>query len=102
MTKRVRPLKRRDFMRASAAAVATVAAAGSLPEARAETLGSAANQDLPPYVGAGATAPVRPFTLRQVSLGTGLFQEKRDRMKNFIRSYDERRFLVLFNNNAGR
>ena len=57
---------------------------------------------LPGYVGAGSTAPVRPFLLSDVRLGSGLFQEKRDRMKNFIREFDERRFLVLFNRNAGR
>lgn len=53
-------------------------------------------------VGPGATAPVRPFRLDQVRLGEGLMQEKRDRAKDFIRTYDERRFLVLFNNVAGR
>ncbi|KAI0876475.1 hypothetical protein GGS24DRAFT_227710 [Hypoxylon argillaceum] len=53
-------------------------------------------------LGPGATAPVRPFRLDQVSLGNGLMQEKRDRIKAFIRSYDERKFLVLFNNQAGR
>lgn len=53
-------------------------------------------------VGPGATAPVRPFRLDQVRLGEGLMQEKRDRVKDFIRTYDERRFLVLFNNVAGR
>ncbi|MGN9911340.1 beta-L-arabinofuranosidase domain-containing protein [Phytohabitans sp. LJ34] len=52
--------------------------------------------------GPGGTAPVRPFSLAQVRLGSGLLQEKRDRVKNFLRSYDERRFLVLFNNQAGR
>lgn len=52
--------------------------------------------------GPGGTAPVRPFRLDQVRLGDGLLQEKRDLIKNFIRSYDERRFLVLFNNVAGR
>lgn len=97
-----KPLRRRDFMRASVA-VASVAAAGSLPaRAEADAGNRVLAQDLPPYVGAGAAAPIRPFTLRQVSLGNGLFQEKRDRMKNFIRSYDQRRFLVLFNNIAGR
>ena len=53
-------------------------------------------------VGTGATAPVRPFRLDQVRLGQGLLQEKRDRVKDFIRTYDERRFLVLFNNVVGR
>lgn len=52
--------------------------------------------------GPGATAPVRPFRLDQVRLGGGLLQEKRDRVKDFVRTYDERRFLVLFNNEAGR
>ncbi|KAJ4364853.1 hypothetical protein N0V95_000602 [Ascochyta clinopodiicola] len=53
-------------------------------------------------VGPGATAPVRPFRLDQVRLGEGLLQEKRDRVKSFVRTYDERRFLVLFNEVAGR
>ncbi|KAF2994362.1 hypothetical protein E8E13_001229 [Curvularia kusanoi] len=53
-------------------------------------------------VGPGATAPVRPFKLDQVHLEDGLLQEKRDLIKNFIRNYDERRFLVLFNKVAGR
>ncbi|TGJ87665.1 hypothetical protein E0Z10_g1097 [Xylaria hypoxylon] len=53
-------------------------------------------------LGPGATAPVRPFALNQVQLGHGLLQEKRDRVKSFLRLYDERKFLVLFNNQAGR
>ncbi|KAH7369305.1 acetyl-CoA carboxylase [Plectosphaerella cucumerina] len=52
--------------------------------------------------GPGGTAPVRPFRLDQVRLGGGLLQEKRDRMKNFVREFDEQRFLILFNNQAGR
>ncbi|MDI5979824.1 beta-L-arabinofuranosidase domain-containing protein, partial [Amycolatopsis magusensis] len=56
----------------------------------------------PPQAGPGGTAPVRPFPLRDVRLGAGLLQEKRDRVKAFLRAYDERRFLVLFNNQAGR
>lgn len=84
-----------------------MAAAGSLPAAaHAATPGNRAArvlaQDLPPYVGAGSTARIRPFLLHEVALGRGLFQEKRDRIKAFIRAYDERRFLVLFNENAGR
>ncbi|CBX99737.1 hypothetical protein LEMA_P073260.1 [Plenodomus lingam JN3] len=53
-------------------------------------------------VGPGATALVRPFRLNQVHLGEGLLQEKRDQIKDFVRTYDERRFLVLFNKVAGR
>lgn len=97
-----RPMKRRDFMRASAAGVAVVAAARSMPAAEAQTSARFLADGGPAYVGAGSTAPIRPFSLRQVTLGSSLFQEKRDRMKNFIRQYDERRFLVLFNRNAGR
>ncbi|KAK2753593.1 hypothetical protein FQN54_007370 [Arachnomyces sp. PD_36] len=62
---------------------------------------SGASADVPVDQGPGGTAPVRPFRLDQVSLGNGLFQEKRDRIKSFIEEYDERRFLVLFNNQAG-
>lgn len=57
---------------------------------------------VPADPGPGGTAPVRPFRLDQVQLGSGLLQEKRDRIKGFLREYDERRFLVLFNNQAGR
>ncbi|OTB02055.1 hypothetical protein M426DRAFT_206993 [Hypoxylon sp. CI-4A] len=58
--------------------------------------------DVSPDLGPGGTAPVRPFRLDQVRLGGGLMQEKRDRIKAFLREYDEQKFLVLFNNQAGR
>lgn len=58
--------------------------------------------DVPADPGPGGTAPVRPFRLDQVQLAEGLFQEKRDRMKAFLKEYDERRFLMMFNNQAGR
>ncbi|POS68798.1 acetyl-CoA carboxylase [Diaporthe helianthi] len=58
--------------------------------------------DAPAELGPGGTAPVRPFRLDQVKLGNGLMQEKRDRMKGFLEAYDERNFMVLFNNQAGR
>jgi uncharacterized protein len=99
----MRPMRRREFLQASAAGFAAAATTGALrgAPAHADTAGAAA-ESLPPYVGAGSTAPVRPFQLYDVRLGDGLFQEKRDRMKNFVRQFDERRFLVLFNNNSGR
>lgn len=92
-------LTRRRFLESSAV-VAAAAATSAVPvgPARAQAPGAAT---LPRYVGAGSTAPVRPFQLSDVRLGVGLFQEKRDRMKNFIRQFDERRFLVPFNTNAG-
>lgn len=104
-------MKRRDFVRASAAGVVTLAATKAMPGVASATTdgagktaeaGGVTTQSFPPYVGAGSTAPVRPFQLYDVTLGNGLLQEKRDRMKNFLRQYDERRFLVLFNNQAGR
>lgn len=58
--------------------------------------------DVPADLGPGGTAPVRPFRLDQVRLGDGLMQEKRDRIKGFLDTYDERKFMVLFNNQAGR
>jgi len=72
-------------------AVAAAVGSGASP--------AAAMNDL---TGPGSTAPVRPFRLDQVRLGDGLLQEKRDRIKRFLREYDERRFLVLFNSQAGR
>jgi hypothetical protein len=101
-------ITRRDFVRASAAgAAAALAATQGLPVAAAHaqasgSVGSATAQGLPPYVGAGSNAPVRPFQLYDVTVGESLFKEKQDRMLNFLRSYDERRFLVLFNEQAGR
>lgn len=52
--------------------------------------------------GTGGTAPVRPFHLDQVRLNDGLLQEKRDLIKEFLHEYDERRFLILFNDVANR
>ena len=97
----MKPVTRRHFLEISAAGIAAAATTRMLPGAPAHADAVAA-PTLPRYVGAGSTAPVRPFLLSDVRLGSGLFQEKRDRMKNFIREFDERRFLVLFNRNAGR
>jgi DUF1680 family protein len=91
-------LRRRDFVRASAVSIGAIAVGTRLRPAPAV----AAAGGLPLYVGAGSTAPVRPFRLSEVTLGDGLFSEKRERILNFARQYDERRFLVLFNDVAGR
>ncbi|WP_428964950.1 beta-L-arabinofuranosidase domain-containing protein [Micromonospora fluostatini] len=101
---------RRQILQASAIGVGAVATATVLPATAAQAApapggaatGSTALGAAPPDPGPGGTAPVRPFPLRDVRLGTGLFQEKRDRIKDYLRQYDERRFLVLFNNQAGR
>ncbi|WDZ82750.1 beta-L-arabinofuranosidase domain-containing protein [Micromonospora cathayae] len=98
-------VSRRQVLQASAIGAATVVTAGALPASAATAAPTAG--PTAPVVGAadpgpGGTAPVRPFRLRDVTLGDGLFQEKRDRMKDYLRQLDERRFLVLFNNQAGR
>ncbi|SBT46463.1 beta-L-arabinofuranosidase domain-containing protein [Micromonospora narathiwatensis] len=104
-----RTVNRRQVLQASAIGVAAVAGAGVLPAAAAQAAtttepatGPTALTSATPDLGPGGTAPIRPFQLREVKLGDGLFQEKRDRMKNYLRQFDERRFLVLFNNQAGR
>jgi len=60
-------------------------------------------------VAAEAGWSVRPFRLTQVSLGEGLFQQKRDRMLNYARNYGSDtdiyagpdRLLSIFRANAG-
>ncbi|KAI0180584.1 DUF1680-domain-containing protein [Hypoxylon sp. FL1284] len=74
----------------------------SIAVGAALAIGSGAITGVLADLGPGSTAPVRPFRLDQVRLGDGLLQEKRDRMKGFLRDYDARKFLVLFNNQAGR
>src|SRR4051812_27150612 len=100
-------MRRRDFVRASAGASLGVMTAGGLfkaaEAAAAPGRGAAGGPgSLAPYVGAGSTAAIRPFPLTQVALGPGLLKEKQDRMLSFFRGYDERKFLVLFNQLAGR
>ncbi|MEV4139007.1 beta-L-arabinofuranosidase domain-containing protein [Dactylosporangium sp. NPDC049742] len=95
---------RRTLLRTSALGAATAALAPELAAAPASAgpAPQTAAAAVPPQPGPGGTAPVRPFQLGEVRLGAGLLQEKRDRTKAFLRAYDERRFLVLFNNQAGR
>ncbi|MEU6207237.1 beta-L-arabinofuranosidase domain-containing protein [Micromonospora musae] len=101
-------VNRRQLLQASAVGAAAVAGVSAVPTAAAaapETAPVAGAELLRPAApdpGPGGTAPVRPFQLRDVKLGNGLLQEKRDRTKDYLRQYDERRFLVLFNNQAGR
>lgn len=87
-------LNRRQLLQLSALAGGFAALPFGLPASAADPVLTDA--------GPGSTAPVRPFPLSDVRLGNGLLQTKRDRTKAFLRNYDERRFLVLFNNQAGR
>lgn len=91
------PFSLRRLLQAFAFGAAIVVGSGAIPASTMDTLAGVAADP-----GPGGTAPVRPFRLDQVRLGNGLLQEKRDRLKRFLRDYDERRFLVLFNNQAGR
>lgn len=97
-------LSRRTFVGASVVGAALAATSGGLPATAAVAAAPVVTVDPAgiPWVGAGSTAPVRPFRLHELALGPGLMAEKRDRMKAFLRQYDERRFLVLFNQQAGR
>jgi DUF1680 family protein len=102
----LRGMRRRDFVRASAGASLGVMTAGGLLKAADAVAAGPGGAEGPgiagPYVGAGSTAAIRPFPLTQVALGPGLLKEKQDRMVSFARGYDERRFLVLFNQLANR
>jgi len=96
-------LDRREFLKTTGALTAgatllpylgCVPGEGSLAEARAA---------------AEAGWIVRPFRLDRVSLGSGVFQEKRDRMLNYARNYGSEtdvfagpdRLLSIFRANAG-
>ena len=96
----MRALTRRHFLEMSAAGVAAATIKVPFAQAAQTSVALAAGASAGD-VTAGSTAPVRPFPLSAVRLGDSLFQEKRDRMKNFIANFDDRRFLVLFNNNVG-
>ncbi|MFD0525903.1 beta-L-arabinofuranosidase domain-containing protein [Paractinoplanes durhamensis] len=97
-------LSRRHLLQLSALGAASTGFAAALPAdlAWAAAPGLAEGLAAAGDVGPGSTAPIRPFPLADVRLGNGLLQSKRDRTKAFLRAYDERRFLVLFNNQAGR
>ncbi len=97
-------MSRRNFVRTSAIGVALAATANGVQTGVAEAATANVTESLAgiPYVGAGSNTAVRPFWLHQITLNAGLLQEKRDRMKAFLGAFDERRFLFLFNNQAGR
>ncbi|MEH1125461.1 beta-L-arabinofuranosidase domain-containing protein [Micromonospora sp. CPCC 206061] len=81
------PLNRRHFLRNAslAAAAPAIGAAVASPAAAA----------------APATWSVRPFALKDIALGDGLFADKRRLMLDFGRGYDVDRMLQVFRANAG-
>ncbi|CCK31979.1 secreted protein [Streptomyces davaonensis JCM 4913] len=93
------PLSRRSLFQAAALAAA-VPAASVVPTARA-----AAAVAESPTASAALPAPaawtVKPFALDQVTLGQGLFADKRELMLDHARGYDVDRLLQVFRANAG-
>lgn len=88
-----RPLSRRSLLQA-----ATVITAGcALPQAATGRAAAA------PASAAGTPAAwtVRPFGLEDVSLGQGVFADKRKLMLDHARGYDVNRLLEVFRANAG-
>ncbi|MEV5516792.1 beta-L-arabinofuranosidase domain-containing protein [Streptomyces flaveolus] len=92
------PLSRRTLLLATAIAAATPGAAhaasgrsGAAPPAPAALAGPAAP----------ATWSVRPFGLEDVTLGKGIFDDKRRLMLDHARGYDVNRLLQVFRANAG-
>ena len=70
---------RRDFLR-----TAGTLAAGTVVYGRLEGV---TRPILAQSTGPSAPWRVRPFALNQVTLGRGIFQQKRDRMLNYARNY---------------
>lgn len=106
---------RRDALRMGAAAAAAPAAASAVAAAVAPAAG--ASENVAAAIIGGAPRPgwtsdtweVAPFALNQVTLGDGIYKEKRDRMLNYARNYPGTgnvldgpdRMLNLFRANAG-
>jgi uncharacterized protein len=96
-------LDRRDFLKAAGAMTAGAAIGGQLGTLTGTVTLGATPQAIVP------TRAVQPFQLSQVTLGEGLFREKRDRMLNYARNYGGEtdvfagpdRMLSNFRANAG-
>jgi DUF1680 family protein len=77
-------------------------AAAALPWLTPQAASSAAAAAPAVLSGSLSTAlSVRPFKLAQVGLGAGVFSRKRQLILDFLRDYDERRYLNVFRANAG-
>lgn len=89
------PLSRRFLLQAAALAAAT-------PSAGVAATGQAGAASGPvPRSAAPAAWTVRPFGLGDVSLGAGVFADKRELMLDHARGYDIDRLLQVFRANAG-
>ncbi|MET8111122.1 beta-L-arabinofuranosidase domain-containing protein [Streptomyces prasinus] len=103
-----RPLSRRTLLRTTAL-TATATAVSAAAAGRA-TAAPGAPGPSTSAVGAAATAfttvlpsgwTVRPFGLEEVTLGPGVFADKRRLMLDHARGYDVHRLLQVFRANAG-
>ncbi|MBC2900156.1 beta-L-arabinofuranosidase domain-containing protein [Streptomyces cupreus] len=90
------PLSRRSLLQTAALAVAAPAVSLA-PTARA----AAAVAEAPAATAAPAAWTVQPFALDQVTLGQGVFADKRKLMLDHARGYDVNRLLQVFRANAG-
>ena len=102
------PTRRRLLTLAAGTAAAAPLVHAATP-AHAAPLGEVPTGVAPAAASADATAAaapvppawsVRPFTLDQVTLGNGVFRNKRDLMLNYARSYPADRILAVFRANA--
>ncbi|CAM5708534.1 hypothetical protein SVIOM74S_00732 [Streptomyces violarus] len=94
-----RPVSRRTLLQAAAIAAAAPAlsetTAGRAAAAPAAAVVAAAAMDVP------SAWTVRLFDLEDVSLGRGVFADKRQLMLDHARGYDVNRLLQVFRANAG-
>ncbi|MET9773278.1 beta-L-arabinofuranosidase domain-containing protein [Streptomyces sp. NPDC006367] len=93
------PLSRRTLLAAATAASAAAAMSGTAYAAAGRT--GAARQAAPANLAAPASWSARPFPLEDVSLGPGVFHDKRRLMLDHARGYDVNRLLQVFRANAG-
>ncbi|MFI1418522.1 beta-L-arabinofuranosidase domain-containing protein [Streptomyces sp. NPDC020731] len=90
------PLSRRTLLQAAAlTATATAVSAAATGRAAAAPGAPAAASGVP------AAWTVRPFGLEDVTLGPGVFADKRQLMLDHARGYDVNRLLQVFRANAG-
>ncbi|MFH8899355.1 beta-L-arabinofuranosidase domain-containing protein [Streptomyces coeruleorubidus] len=96
------PLSRRSLLRAAAltATAPAVSYAASGRAAAADT-GAASGPTAATAPGTPSAWTVRPFDLEDVSLGRGVFADKRQLMLDHARGYDVNRLLQVFRANAG-
>jgi DUF1680 family protein len=96
------PIDRRGFLQGTGAlAAGAVAYSGFAGTAAAQTPAGAAASAAATELPAPGSWAVLPFPNSQVTLGSGLFAQKRERIANFLRNYPIDTMLYNFRVNAG-